>query len=73
LLSTNWGEMSCDLPPKPSPSPDENPVPVPPGEPPSLTFTSTELLQGHREVLIRHGEETYRLRLTRNDKLILHK
>lgn len=31
------------------------------------------LLQGQREVLIRHGEETYRLRHTRNGKLILIK
>jgi len=36
-------------------------------------FSSQDLLQGCREVLIVHGEETYRLRLTRNDKLILHK
>ena len=34
---------------------------------------SEELLQGAREILIAHGEETYRLRLTRNGKLILHK
>jgi len=34
---------------------------------------SDELLQGARELLIRHGEETYRLRLTRNGKLILQK
>ena len=31
------------------------------------------LLQGQREVLIRHGDECYRLRHTRNDKLILTK
>lgn len=34
---------------------------------------STRLLRGQREVLIRHGNETYRLRHTRNDKLILTK
>ena len=34
---------------------------------------SERLLQGQREVLIRHGNETYRLRHTRNDKLILTK
>jgi hemin uptake protein HemP len=34
---------------------------------------SEELLDGAREVLIRHGEECYRLRLTRQDKLILTK
>ena len=36
-------------------------------------WTSDELLQGQHEVLIRHGAETYRLRLTRQGKLILHK
>jgi len=53
-------------PPQPesgSPAPSE----VPP------TIHSDELLQGARELLIRHGEETYRLRLTRNGKLILQK
>ena len=34
---------------------------------------SARLLQGQREVLIRHGGECYRLRHTRNDKLILTK
>jgi len=34
---------------------------------------SDRLLQGQREVLIRHGNECYRLRHTRNDKLILTK
>ncbi|WP_309262174.1 hemin uptake protein HemP [Lysobacter arvi] len=34
---------------------------------------SGDLLRGGREVLIRHGDEVYRLRHTRNDKLILTK
>jgi hemin uptake protein HemP len=34
---------------------------------------SLRLLQGQREVLIRHGNDCYRLRHTRNDKLILTK
>ena len=34
---------------------------------------SLRLLQGRRELLIRHGGECYRLRHTRNDKLILTK
>ena len=34
---------------------------------------SAHLLHGQREVLIRHGSEVYRLRHTRNDKLILTK
>jgi hemin uptake protein HemP len=42
-------------------------LPTPP------VFDSAHLLQGEREVLIRHGGECYRLRHTRNDKLILTK
>ena len=34
---------------------------------------SEELLQGQVEVLIEHGDETYRLRRTRSGKLILQK
>jgi hemin uptake protein HemP len=37
------------------------------------TVESTHLLHGQREMLIRHGNEVYRLRHTRNDKLILTK
>lgn len=40
---------------------------------PSLEIDSLGLLQGQRELRIRHGNETYRLRHTRNDKLILTK
>jgi hemin uptake protein HemP len=38
-----------------------------------LEIDSKRLLQGHRELYIRHGDECYRLRHTRNDKLILTK
>lgn len=41
------------------------------GVPPSVS--SVELLQGGNELLIEHGSEVYRLRLTRQGKLILHK
>jgi hemin uptake protein HemP len=34
---------------------------------------SQHLLQGRNEIQIRHGQDTYRLRHTRNDKLILTK
>ena len=34
---------------------------------------SSELLLGENELLIRHGDELYRLKLTRNGKLILQK
>ncbi|MEO2042797.1 MAG: hemin uptake protein HemP [Pirellulales bacterium] len=35
--------------------------------------SSKELLQGRRELQILHGNEVYRLTLTRTGKLILHK
>jgi len=41
--------------------------------PSSPEHDSRRLLQGQREVVIRHGGECYRLRHTRNDKLILTK
>lgn len=40
---------------------------------PATDFDSRELMRGTREVLIRHGDQVYRLRHTRNDKLILVK
>ena len=40
---------------------------------PVLELDSLRLLQGQRELRIRHGNEVYRLRHTRNDKLILTK
>ncbi len=39
----------------------------------AIEIDSTRLLQGQRELRIRHGNEYYRLRHTRNDKLILTK
>ncbi|TQD45602.1 hemin uptake protein HemP [Lysobacter aestuarii] len=44
-------------------------APVPRG----ALLDSDALLRGGREVLIQHGGEVYRLRHTRNDKLILTK
>lgn len=38
-----------------------------------LELDSVQLLRGQRELRIRHGNEIYRLRHTRNDKLILTK
>lgn len=35
--------------------------------------TAEELLRGHREMLILHAGQVYRLMRTRNDKLILQK
>jgi len=42
-------------------------------EPPPRELVSAELLAGAREVLIRHGDQVYRLRLTASNKLILVK
>ncbi|GAA5004808.1 hemin uptake protein HemP [Pseudoluteimonas lycopersici] len=41
--------------------------------PQTVEIDSARLLDGQREVVIRHGDECYRLRHTRNDKLILTK
>lgn len=38
-----------------------------------IEVDSVQLLRGQRELRIRHGNEIYRLRHTRNDKLILTK
>lgn len=45
----------------------------PPRKSQPRTIASSELLRGMSEVLIDHGGETYRLRLTRSGKLILQK
>lgn len=52
---------------------EESERPQPPPKPIIREVTSDELLRGQTELLIRHGEELYRLKLTRNRKLILHK
>lgn len=61
--------MNDAIPPSlPNPGPEESPLSRETRE-----VKSDELLQGQRELLIQHDGETYRLRLTRNGKLILHK
>jgi hemin uptake protein HemP len=37
------------------------------------TLSSVSLFQGAREIAIEHGESTYRLKITRQGKLILNK
>jgi hemin uptake protein HemP len=54
----------------PKPNPDETP-PLPPEA--IRLIRSEDLLAGAQEVLIEHDGQTYRLRLTRSGKLILHK
>ena len=63
-----------------SPAPHTSPIPsadapvhAPVRPQPLVEIDSLGLLQGQRELRIRHGNETYRLRHTRNDKLILTK
>jgi hemin uptake protein HemP len=46
---------------------------VGPGDRPIPRISSTELLQGGREIVIQHGTDEYRLRLTSKLKLILTK
>ena len=38
-----------------------------------LVIDSVTLMGGRRELIIRHGEDTYRLRVTASNKLILTK
>jgi hemin uptake protein HemP len=38
-----------------------------------LVVDSVTLMGGRRELLIRHGDDTYRLRITASNKLILTK
>ena len=47
--------------------------PSPAGFDKRIRTDSQDLLQGGRELFIAHAGEEYRLRLTRNDKLILTK
>lgn len=63
-------EPAMNLPPLPATPAATRDAPVA-HEP--LAFDSRELLRGVREVLIRHAGQVYRLRHTRNDKLILVK
>ena len=41
--------------------------------PAGVVWTSEEILKGTKEIQIVHRSEIYRLRLTKNDKLILSK
>ncbi|HEY4258986.1 MAG TPA: hemin uptake protein HemP [Schlesneria sp.] len=55
---------------------DHNPKPSNESEHSDSTlkeYESSQLLHGAKEILIRHAGEVYRLRLTKNDKLILQK
>jgi len=57
------GFASSDSP-SPSASPEPSNVP---------TISAQDLLQGHKEILIDHQGEVYRLRVTSRGRLILQK
>jgi hemin uptake protein HemP len=42
-------------------------------QPTPQRYDSQQLLRGSKEILIEHHGQLYRLKLTRNDKLILNK
>ena len=50
---------------------DHTPAPYTTGPLPEVN--SRDLMQGQRKIIIRHGEEAYRLSVTRSGKLILRK
>lgn len=54
---------------------DQDPPPTAPPAPeePQRTYTSTELFQGRQEIRIEHDGVVYLLRITRKNRLILHK
>lgn len=52
---------------------ETNPPPALAREIESLIVDSVDLLNGAREIRIRHGASLYRLRITASDKLILTK
>jgi len=54
-------------------SPQEATPPVPGQPTPPREIDSAELMRGQREIVIRHGQELYRLNVTRSGKLILRK
>jgi hemin uptake protein HemP len=56
-----------------SEKPHDRQPPEPALIPNAKVIDSQSLFEGHREVIIRHEGEIYRLRLTRNGKLILQK
>ncbi len=54
---------------------DREEASVPPPQKPlsPVVYTSTELFRGRKEVFIDHADETYCLRITSKDKLLLTK
>lgn len=44
-----------------------------PGDAEPRVIASTDIFHGDREIRIQHGDQTYRLRITRTNRLILNK
>jgi hemin uptake protein HemP len=59
--------------PDPNQGAGESALPAGPARPLPRNLTSFEIFQGETEVTISHNGELYRLRVTRNGKLILQK
>lgn len=55
------------------PTHDKHPARETSPDAPAGTLDTADLFAGRTEVRIRHGRETYRLRVTRNGGLILNK
>jgi hemin uptake protein HemP len=62
-----------DASPRPAQVNQTTPPPALVQEIESLVVDSVELMNGAREIHIRHGASLYRLRVTASDKLILTK
>jgi hemin uptake protein HemP len=60
--------VTTDTPLDPNLSPQPVPISLPERE-----INTRDLMQGQREIVIRHGDEAYRLSVTRSGKLILRK
>jgi hemin uptake protein HemP len=56
-----------------SPIPPALPRPAPPSRRTPRRVASVQLMAGSREIIIEHGDDEYRLRLTGSGKLILTK
>ena len=65
MAEQKMSSTTSSSPPEPAPSGDSGTD--------ARVWNSLELLGESREVLIQHGDELYRLRITRHGKLILYK
>lgn len=64
--------MNGAQPPNPSNENENVSQPTDASSEDEIVIKAEELFQGGKEVQIQHGDEVYRLIITRNNKLILH-